>query len=73
MNDYKLINNLLEDGSEQAILKVKVITDLSLFDLKQIKQNNLKLFCEIAQFNYCGCKRLLKIVNSDNCFLTNNR
>lgn len=32
MNDYKLINELLEDGSESSMLKLKMIVDFNEFD-----------------------------------------
>ena len=39
MNDYDLINNLLEDGSPQAILKLKMIVNIDDIDLDLIHSN----------------------------------
>ena len=54
MNDYNLINSLLEDGSPQAILKLKMVVDLQnrIMAIRQIKLENLKLFCETFKEDY---------------------
>lgn len=44
MNDYALINSLLEDGSEASILKLKMIVD---FD-------DLALLYRVEDFVVCG-------------------
>lgn len=46
MNDYNLINSLLEDGSETSILKLKMIVDFKNISLKKIKEKNVNLFME---------------------------
>lgn len=60
MNDYALINSLLEDGSPQAILKLKMIIDFSKIVrcsdtgeiLKNIDKNKRLLFLEIFKDNF---------------------
>ena len=59
MNDYNLINSLLEDGSPQAILKLKVIVKTKNFDLEQIKENKLHLFCQIVGIDDNLCKFIM--------------
>lgn len=45
MNDYKLINSLLEDGSESSILKLKMIVDFNEFDgYTLITENNISYY-----------------------------
>lgn len=45
MNDYKLINKLLKDGSEQSLLKLKMIVDFpSIVDVTEIKKKYRFLF-----------------------------
>lgn len=50
-NDYKLINLLLEDGSETSILKLKMIVDLAdeNFDFLNIKKSNHILFVKLFE------------------------
>ena len=40
MNDYKLINSLLEGGSESSLLKLKMIVKLNTLILRNVAKNN---------------------------------
>lgn len=53
MNDYKLINSLLKDGSEQSLFKLKMIVDLEEFDYHEIKYSHRIKFVKLF-YEYCS-------------------
>lgn len=48
-NDYKLINSLLKDGSDKSLLKLKMIVDMDLFELKKIHKSKRLLLIETLE------------------------
>lgn len=53
MNDYALINALLDDGSPQAILKLKIIIDFNCsIEFDKIDKKYLLYFIELFKENF---------------------
>ena len=74
MNDYDLINKLLEDGSEASLLKIKMIFDfedyLGIYD--ELKNENLlkflELFYDLFEEHYSENSLEIVLIKSENKF-----
>lgn len=68
MNDYQLINSLLEDGSEQSILKLKIIVNFDKICYIDIKEENFIKFVNIFKDKFdhvfSVCPEIIKVIHN---------